>query len=192
VVHGDEDEAWRLPLELTQHRVGELVWVELAGMGKLNNSNRHKVSDGNRLGSGLWRFRAGPAPWAAIFELIAGRTEIYDAAPPESPHKLTSSCSIVMIPKNFLALRTLVQLIPYFFALAFRPATGAGLAPTSCAKNATALSNGFALASGVNSVGTCGAGIRVARTVSRKGSLANSGPLMSIDRMMRVSWRACS
>jgi hypothetical protein len=45
-------EAQRLPVELSQHCLGQLVRVELAGTGKLHNPYCHKISDGKCLGPG--------------------------------------------------------------------------------------------------------------------------------------------
>jgi hypothetical protein len=50
-----------LPVELSQHSVGELVRVELAGKGKLHNPYCHKISDGNSLGPGQLHFWRAPA-----------------------------------------------------------------------------------------------------------------------------------
>jgi hypothetical protein len=36
-----------LHIELSDHRLGQLVRVELASMGKLHNPNRDKLDDGN-------------------------------------------------------------------------------------------------------------------------------------------------
>jgi hypothetical protein len=49
-----------LPVELSQHSVGELVRVELAGKGTLHNPYCHKISDGNSLGPGQLHSGAHP------------------------------------------------------------------------------------------------------------------------------------